>query len=321
MVNPAKMPEALSRPLGLPGTSPGLPGPNSGPSGPGSGLGLGMGAPPLPPEEALARLVLNLGLPLEDLSTALLDFIRYFSLPLEPGLVHRLRREALHPSPKPGGESRAPARALAAVAAAAKGLGLTGEALEAYAAALDPGYPDLSEGNPGGGGQDGGGRNRGGRQNAGQDPLEPETIKKTAEEAEAASPLLKILNRLPGKNQERWVTLPFTFFSENVEFKVSLRILLKSRGSYGYEAERLALDIGLVSRRWLFVLDKPQETVPKLDVYVVPPPEGTSPLALEGELREILGNIGGNIRVKTSGKMPFFADSRDETLRSINEEV
>ncbi|MFP3090636.1 hypothetical protein LQZ21_09955 [Treponema sp. TIM-1] len=271
--------------------------------------GTGTEGPPLPPEEVLARLALSLGLPREDLSTALLGFVRYFSLPLEPGLFHRLRREALHPSPKAGGE----ALALAAAAAAAKGLSLTGEALEAYAAALDPGYREPPEGDPGGG------QNSGERRQ--DNPPEPEDIKKAAEESEAASPLLRIVNRLPGKNRERWVVLPFNFLSGGVACKVSLRILLKSRGSYGYEAERFALDISLDPRRWLFVLDRSQETAPRLDVYVTPLPEGKSPLVLERELTEILGDIWGNISVKISEKMPFFADSRDETLLSVNEEV
>jgi hypothetical protein len=231
-------------------------------------------------------------------------FVRYFSLPLEPGLLHRLRREALHPSPKPE------ALALAAAAAAAKGLSLSGEALEAYAAAIDPGYREPPEGE---------GQNRGGQ--AGDDSPEGEEIKKAAEEAEAASPLLRIMNRAPGKNQERWMALPFTFLSGGIEFRVSLRIFLRSHGSAGYEPERFALDISLDLRRWLFVWDRPRETLPRLDVYVSPPPAGQSPLALERELTGALGGTGGNIRVKISEKMPFFADSWDGTLLSVNEEV
>jgi hypothetical protein len=251
-----------------------------------------------------------LGLPREELSTALVGFVRFFSLPLDPGLLHRLRREALRPSAKSGGE----ALALAAAAAEAKGLRLTGEALEAYAAALDPGYRDPPEG-------DGRRRNPGERQNTGfPTPPDPGEIKKAAEASEAASPLLSLINPLPGKNQEQWVTLPFEFCSGGLEFKVSLRILLKTRGLYG-QAERLALDIGLASRRWLFVWDKPPETAPRLDVYVTPPPAGETPLTMERELREILGDVRGNIRVKFPEKMPFFADSRDETLLSVNKEV
>jgi hypothetical protein len=284
-------PGTFSPNLTLPGPNPGIP----------------PGTAPLPPEEALLRLALSLGLPPEELSTALLGFVRYFSLPLDPGLLHRLRREALHSAAKPE------TLALAAAAAAAKGLGLSGEALEAYAAAIDPGYRDPPERE--------GGQNSGRRQNAEDNPPEPGEIKKAAEESEAASPLLRIMNRLPGKNQERWVTLPFEFLSGGVKFKVSLRILLKSRGLYGYEAERFALDISLVSRRWLFVLDRHQETAPRLDVYITPPPEGKGSLALERELEEILGHMGGNLRVNVSEKMPFFADSRDQTLLSVNEEV
>jgi hypothetical protein len=265
--------------------------------------------PALPPGEALAALALNLGLPPDDLSRALLGFARFFALPLEPGLLHRLRREALAPSSKPGGEGTA----LAAAAAAAKGLVLNGEALESYAAALDPGYRDPPEGEPGGGHQNG--------RNSRDTPPEPGEIKKAAEEAEAVSPLLRMVNRLPGKNRERWVVLPFSFASGGVAFKVSLRILLTCRGAYRYEAERLALDIMLESRRWLFVLHKPGEGPPRTDVCLYPPLEGESPEALEREIREALGPAGGAVTVTPPGETPFFADSRDETLRSINKEV
>jgi hypothetical protein len=241
-----------------------------------------------------------------------LGFVRYFSLPLEPGLLHRLRREALLPrsSAKSGGE----AGALAAAAATAKGLRLTGEALAVYAAAIDPGYQDPPEGDPGGRQ-----KNRE-KRNPGDPPPEPGVIKKAAEEAEADSPLLKIVNRLPGKNQEQWTVLPFSFVSGGLLFRVSLRILLKKRG-LEYEAERLALDISLASRRWLFVLNTPKEEVPGSDLYVSPFPEGMTPESLEREIRKVLGPIGVDIYVKNPGKMSFFADSQDKTLRSVNKEV
>jgi hypothetical protein len=286
---------------GTPGHSPGTPRLNTPPD----LTAPQTGTPPLPPEEALAHLALSLGLPRGELSTALLGFARYFSLPLEPGLLQRLRREAL--APRAGGE----ALVLAAAAAEAKGLRLTGEALEADAAALDPGRREPP----------GGDQNRERRQNAEDTPPGPGELQKAAEEAEALSPLLRITNRLPGKNREHWVTLPFTFSSRGLEFRVSLRILLKNRGPGGYEAERVALDIGLDSRRWLFVLDSPRQKAPSLEVYVSPLPAGTSPAALERELQEALGAIRGGLRIKVSEKPAFFADSRDETLLSVNEEV
>jgi hypothetical protein len=256
----------------------------------------------------MTALALSLGLPPDDLSRALAGFVRFFALPLEPGLLHRLRREALGSAARPGAEGAA----LAAAAAESKGLRLTGEALAAYAAALDPGYRDPPEGG------------NGGRQNGREPrdtPPEPGEIKKIAEEAEAASPLLRIINRLPGKNRERWVVLPFSFESGGVETKASLRILLTCRGGYRYEAERLALDIRGESRRWLFVLYKPAEGPLRTDVYLSPHPEGERPEALEREVREALGPIGGAVTVKPPGETPFFADSRDDTLRSLNEEV
>jgi hypothetical protein len=266
--------------------------------------------PAPPPAWALTVLAQGLGLPPDDLSLALLGFARFFALPLEPGLLHRLRREAQLPAARPGGE----AAALAAASAEAKGLRLTGEALAVYAAAIDPGYRDPPE-------EESGGQKRRENRDANEAPPAPEHIKKLAEETEAASPLLKLVNRLPGKNNGPWTVLPFSFVSGGVEFKVSLRVLLKDGGNGAYEAERAALDIRLASRRWLFVLDRSGEAGPRTDVCVTPLPVGKTAETLEKEIREALGPVGGTVTVKPSSGMPAFADSRDDTLRSINKEV
>jgi hypothetical protein len=221
-----------------------------------------------------------------------------------------LRREAQLPAARPGSE----AAALAAAAAEAKGLSLTGEALAVYAAAIDPGYRDPPE-------EESGGQSRRENRDAGEPPPQAGEIKKLAEETEAASPLLKMVNRLPDKNKHQWTVLPFSFESGGVEFKVSLRVLLKDCGTGAYEAERAALDIRLASRRWLFMLDRSGEAGPRTDVYVTPLPAGKTAETLEKEIREALGPAGGSVTVKAPGEMPVFADSRDNILRSINKEV
>ena len=83
----------------------------------------------------------------------------------------------------------------------------------------------------------------------------------------------------------------------------------------------MALDIRGESRRWLFVLHKPGEGPPRTDVYLSPCREGESPEALEREIREALGPVGGVVTVKPPGETPFFVDSRDNTLCSLNKEV
>jgi hypothetical protein len=257
----------------------------------------------------LAGLALTLGLPGDKLSTAILGFARYFSLPLEGGFLRKLRREALSSGASAAPQGRA-AAALAATAAADKGLGLSAGALEAYAAALDPGFPPED---PGEGGGEGRGRRGGGASaKAGE-------IREKALQEDAASPLLGFLNRAPGKSGGRWVVLPFTFSDSGVTLRVSLRIRLRDRGLSGFEAERLALDIAAENRRWLFVLDQWVKDKPgRTAVYVDPLPEGASPGALEGGIRDALG---GEITLHWGAEIPAFGDARDETLPWIDEEV
>jgi hypothetical protein len=146
-------------------------------------------------------------------------------------------------------------------------------------------------------------------------------IREKALKEAAASPLLGLLNRAPGKRGGRWVVLPFTVSSAGVTLGVSLRMWLPDRGASGFEAERLALDIAAEDRRWLFIVDKAPTGKPakamRTVVYVDPLPEGSSPEALEREIREALG---GEV-VLRGGEIPAFADARDETLPRIDEEV
>ena len=87
-------------------------------------------------EGPLPELARALSLPPDSLSTAILSFVRFFSLPLEKNLLLQLRRESLGP---PGGGKEPglrEARALGAAAAADKGLSLDPQALEEYARAI-----------------------------------------------------------------------------------------------------------------------------------------------------------------------------------------
>jgi hypothetical protein len=134
--------------------------------------------PPVP--RILSALAQVLGLPRDGLSASIISFARYFSLPLNPDLLTKIRRDSLAAAPRPSGETVKTgdppqgrdiqsALALASAAAAAKGLELSREALTAYALALagqgplDPdqsGNPEQSGGGsgqgPGGGGPGGG---------------------------------------------------------------------------------------------------------------------------------------------------------------------
>jgi hypothetical protein len=256
-----------------------------------------------------------------------LSFIRYFSLPL--ALASKLRREVL--SQRAPGESAA----LAAAAAADKGVRLSAETLRSYAAAIDPAFEDPP-------GIDGGEREAG-RGSEEKHRREPEApffskkpeknpsdriksgdLQKKIEKIEANAPFLRLLNKIPGKNGRRWIIIPFTFSSKGVVFKVSVRILLNKNGSSGYDAERLGVDIAAGDaagtaadrRRWLFVLDKPGKAGARAEV-TFDPPLRASP---EREVRKLLAPFAGEITVKEGRPSPC-GDCRNDDLPSVNEEV
>jgi hypothetical protein len=339
----------------------------------------------------LTNLIASLRLPQNELSRAIIAFARFFSLPLEPKLLNSLKREAL------AGQ----ARALAAAAAADKGIALTGEALREYAAAIEgTGIPEkkdpsevhrLSEnsrGNgdseekspPDGGSADGGSPDSGSSDHPGQGASGgdfsgnrgksggfPDNGENARERAEGApedlrrrigavlkeKPLLDLLNRLPGKSGRRWVVLPFSFSAGGLEFTVSLRLFLNRNPSLsgvpaasGY-CERLCADITVSppesasqgsesktnweGRRWIITLERPNSATgirAEVSLFsgaggeasqrsaVIPPKEKKR---LEAELAETLGLPAGRVAVKE--KVPPFSDSRDDTLKPIDEEV
>jgi hypothetical protein len=300
--------------------------------------------------EALALLVRSLNLPPDPLSAALVSFARYFSLPLDPAALTKLRREAL--SLRKFRESAA----LAAAAAAGKGVELTPEALEKYTAAVDP---DAREGQEGGGspgeGRGGTGRDGGGT-GGGDRGLSPETsgedegggasvrafgipgaeeIRKISDDIDGKNPLLSLLNSIPGRDGKRWLVYPFQAAAGGKRFLVSIRV----RAGDGNDAARLAVDVAGEDRRWLFVVNRPArsrriaeppkggdagvppEPAPLLETRVSlwPPPGRRERGTLEREIREVLGPDGGLVILRDNE--PLLAECRDEALFSINEEV
>jgi hypothetical protein len=275
--------------------------------------------------EILAQLTRSLNLPLDGLSFSLVDFVRYFSLPLDPALLSKLRREAL--SLKMPRESAA----LAASAAADKGVDLTPEALKHYAAAIDPdaggkqGDMDSPE-------------NKSGQEHgdlpeddAGCVPLsgliDAERLSKTCTEIEENDPLLNILNKMPGTDGEHWIVYPFQVLSGGKQIRVSVRIM----AGQGKDAVRLAVDIAGGDRRWLFVMgpgqekreDRPAGTpgnrLPEVRVSLWPPLSRREGEVMEREIRETLGPLASRVILRNYES--FLSDCKSEVLPSVNEEV
>jgi hypothetical protein len=248
---------------------------------------------------------LFLGLPGDGLSASLLSLAKFFSLPLDAKLLLMLRQQALSLAPRPAktpredGAERAPlagqlrSAALAAAAAAGKGVVLSPEALGRYAAVLvangrdgeaPEDEPDAGAGREGQPGEDGAPcfpAPRGGGGSV------------FAERIEGRLPLLGLLNRIPGRDGRRWITLPFAFESGGVDCKVSLRIVLADTNSIPWKAERMALDIRTGQRRWSFMLENAGSAQAfSRAVFGVQPPLQAR---MERSLRELLGSIAEKV--------------------------
>jgi hypothetical protein len=235
-------------------------------------------APSNTPRSA-ASLAAALGLPQDKLSSSIISFARFFSLPLKPQLLADLRRYAFTPLSQTANQSSAAkanltntnaagdttssltaektryALSLSAAAAESKGVELTPKGLESYAQAVDPDSRRQDE------------ESRRRRRDREQDEQTEKTssktesvkksqygessspqlftadsLKKMSLEYAEQNPLLEILNRLPCKNGQRWVVLPLDFVEDSKKYNVSMRVLLDEEHSIN-RAVCMALDI------------------------------------------------------------------------------
>lgn len=231
-----------------------------------------------------ASLAAAAGLPIDKLSSSIVSFARFFSLPLKPQLLADIRRQALGSPPQPASSQSAAsnlvsgesltslaktreALSLAAAAAESKGVELQPKGLESYAEAIDPDWQKR---------QDGERRNKKDKNQHGEkESLKTEAItasrlKELAFEKMKKDPLLEILNKLPNKNGQRWIVFPFDFVQDGREYRVSMRILLDDKH---LRAACMALDIAesnAFDRRWLFVMESVNEKPVKLSVFLMP---------------------------------------------------
>jgi len=222
---------------------------------------------------------------------------------------------------------------LAAAAAESKAVELDPKGLEQFAEAIDPDWQKR---------QDPDERNRK-RQHKNSDEQEEENtvsktgnlsaagIKKMALHTAEKNPLLAILNRLPGKNGQRWIVFPFSFNEGGREFKVSLRILFETDSQISNHAVCMALDIvesGETARRWLFVVKgintarHDGSTAAGLTVYLQPelPPKARASFARKlSNLMEIPPEC---ISVKNQTEsFPCESGCTDDWPLAINEAV
>jgi hypothetical protein len=268
--------------------------------------------------------------PRDRFSASILSFFRFFSLPLEPALVAKIRAQAVKmPEAAETAEKNLPGAgepaartdqfrerlSLAAAAALAKGVELSGEALEQYARALepeenfkapaqDPDEPDKQAGHNDG--------NNG-------DPYRGQgTEDRGSSDSGTESPLLTVMNRLPGRDGKRWIVIPFTWGPED-QYRAALRILMS--GSRPREAERMALEVTGGKSRWLFTVDA-RDGRKNLDFYRRPFPGKRVMNQAKKEIAALLDLSPERIRPQNENEFPPFApECRAEALISVNEEV
>jgi hypothetical protein len=270
-------------------------------------------------------MALDLGIPQDTLSEILLPLARHFLLPLEAAPLLKLRRQVL------SAKTRREAAAMAASAAAAKGLELSPRGLERYAAAMDPGIPGDA---PGEREEPGEGENGENRENpGGSEYPRGQDLEKKAAMLDREDPLLSILNRVPGRDGRFMTVFPFTFSANGRVYRVSVRVLLNAGPAAALPPEqsvdRMSVDIAGGSRRWVFSLDKPGRTGAETRVYTDPPLGRTSFRALSAGLEAALGDWGGRIVSAESPDLPLFppggaknpAQTPAGPLFSVNEEV
>ncbi|MDR1839220.1 MAG: hypothetical protein LBQ93_06530 [Treponema sp.] len=301
---------------------------------------------------SMSSIAASAGLTQDKLSSFIVSFARFFSLPLKPEQLAAIRRQAFASLPAQtsaektqfdtvkqttaentaGRESGSAVAAknrealcLAAAAAESKGVELQPKGLESFAQAVDPDWQKR---------QDPGGQNKRQR-NKDQNEQEENVLfksgsvnasglEKTAVEAAEENPLLYIMNRLLRKDGRRWIVLPFDFCEDGRNFRVSMRILLEP-DQMSNRSGFMALDIcetGDVDIRRLFVFESANNQVNRLSVFFQPNLSLSAHSSFKRELSRLLEIPLDRVFVKNfDSGFPFEEGFGDDLLRSIDEEI
>ena len=263
-----------------------------------------------------------LGLPQDVLSITLLTFARLFSLAPGADLMANLRKEVLgsgSSSPKTEKEKAVlEAKALAAIAALDKGVILSRDSLEAYAAVADSGEFSRKH------------KNQKDKQDFSEQKEEPETrdlqeLFENFEQNGNDEHSLNFLNRIPGKNGQRWIVWPFNYSSGGTELKVLVRLLIKEPrinplGSGGF----IIADITGPKRNWHFFLNKSAEAKLEADISVFPALASKDLKALRKEMEDFFKNLAAEteVRIHNGEESPSLAEELgNEIFPSINKEA
>jgi len=258
----------------------------------------------------------GLGLPADKLSSSVISFARFFSLPLKPQLLAEIRRSAFLPaninaanSPAaavPQGDSASAVKfrealSLAAAAAESKGAELQPKGLESYAQAADPErrYDEQKRR-----------RSKDQKRRDDESPLKiksadssrsdliaAEGLRKLFYENTRNDPLLEILNKLPGKNGRRWIVLPF----DCPDYNISIRILTDCN-QVSANACCMALDIKIreSENRLIFALEAANNIPVRMTVFFKKELSQKEQAKIKKELSQIMEIPVDRVSVKIS---------------------
>jgi len=299
---------------------------------------------------SISSLISSAKLPADKLSASVILFARFFSLPLKHEVLTAIRRQAFTPQstaasqnetaksaitqtellkqekPENTGnsiltEKNKLAFSLAAAAAESKGAELETKGLELYANAIDPDMEKRRDANS---------HDR--RRNKKQDEQKKDedfnsvsvngnTLKKTALESAEESPLLYILNRLPGRDNQRWIVLPFDINENGRNYRVSLRILPETLNHISLMALDIA-ETGDLDKHSIFTLEAADGKINTLNIYMQPELSPKAKHRLRHDLSALLNIPAEHVSVRDDNdSFPLESGSRNELVYSVDEVV
>ncbi|MCL2179811.1 MAG: hypothetical protein FWB83_01660 [Treponema sp.] len=306
------------------------------------------------PPQSAASLAASAGLPADKISASVVSFARFFSLPLKPQVLADIRKAAFPPQAlsqsalqsaqqstlramphqsaqpvlagagqeaslaaiKTAFEKAREAVLLSVAAAESKGVELNQKALDHYTEAVDPRQNSDQR-------RQKDHNDHGEKTNKKLEKISADNLKKTAGDFLEKDLLLNILNKLPGKNGQRWIVIPFDFSDDGIEYRVSMRILLEN----DERAAGMALDIYTVDKdqgldannRRLFVFESADNRLMRLTVYLQSENQKKNHSQFINDLSQVLEIPVDRISVKISDES-FPYEGADQ-FASVDEAV
>jgi hypothetical protein len=216
------------------------------------------------------------------------------------------------------GEADREAAALAAAAAASKGVRLSDEALAEYAAAI-AGDPGRGRGGGELGGRDPGEKRRGRSSNeddrAESEASDGEALAASFRVAQDGGGVVSFLNALPGRDGDRWIVFPVSIsskppdgdavYARKVEIRAVVRILLLAAHGVGAgRVGRWVVETAIGGRAWSFDAGREENGLRVLYVSS-DPPLGDESSRVREALEPMLTPLGYGIVVSDAASVRF----------------